>query len=91
MKEARERILQQERDLFKIPLHLDVDRLKTDRRLIDHTNWISGLIEVPVNQIQKIKNVEAAEGLRLQQLKKELQVDELPEVTSAAQAGVHIK
>jgi hypothetical protein len=40
--------------------------LKDDRRIIDSTNWISGLMEVPVGQDRKIKNVEAAEKLRLE-------------------------
>lgn len=72
--DGRDRLVREERDLFTIPKHLDVDRIKEDRRLIDQTNWISGLIEVPVNQERKIRNVEAAEHLRLQQLKRELQI-----------------
>ncbi len=51
---AKEAILQEQKELFKIPKHLDVDKLKDDRRLIDHTNWISGLIEVQVSQERKI-------------------------------------
>jgi hypothetical protein len=50
--------------------------LKEDRRLLDHTNWISGLMEVQVAHERKMKNVEAAEQLRLQQLKRELNVSD---------------
>ena len=44
--------------------------------MLDHTNWISGLMEVQVAHERKIKNVEAAEQLRLQQLKRELNVSD---------------
>lgn len=40
--------------------------MRDDRRIIDQTNWVSGLIEVPVNQERKLRNVEEAEQLRLQ-------------------------
>jgi hypothetical protein len=52
-----------------------VDNIKSDRSIIDNTNWISGLMEVPVSQERKIRNVEAAEQLRLQQLKRELSLE----------------
>ncbi|TNV77462.1 hypothetical protein FGO68_gene17768 [Halteria grandinella] len=76
VQDAKQQLIEQQKELFKIPSHLDVDRIKEDRRLIDHTNWISGLIEVQVSQERKIRNVEASENLRLQQLKKELNMDD---------------
>jgi hypothetical protein len=62
---AKERILKEQKDLYAIPVHLDVDKLKEDRRVIDQTQWMSGLMEVKVGQDRKIKNVEEAEKLRL--------------------------
>ena len=62
---AKERILKEHKDLYAIPAHLDVDKLKEDRRVIDQTQWMSGLMEVKVGQDRKIKNVEEAEKLRL--------------------------
>ena len=37
------------KDLYKIPEHLDVDKMNKDRRLIDNTSWVHGLMEVPVS------------------------------------------
>lgn len=54
------------KELYKIPEHLDVDKLGKDRRHIDNTNWVHGLMEVPVSQDKKIKIVEEAERLRLE-------------------------
>ncbi|CDW73051.1 UNKNOWN [Stylonychia lemnae] len=70
LEEARLRIMEEQMNLYKIPQHLDVDKISKDRRLIDQTNWVNGLIEVPIAQDKKIQNVEEAEKLRLQQLKK---------------------
>ena len=70
MDAARRRLIEEQKELYKIPAHLDVDKLKQDRRLIDNTNWVHGLMEVPVSQDKKIKNVEEAENMRIQELKK---------------------
>eukprot|EP00347_Sterkiella_histriomuscorum_P019936 403339735 len=70
LEQARKRILDEKKDLYKIPAHLDVDKLKQDRRLIDQKTWINGLMEVPISQEKKIQNVEEAERMRLQSLKK---------------------
>ncbi len=33
--EAKEQLLREQRELYQIPSHLDVDKLKEDRRIID--------------------------------------------------------
>lgn len=71
--EAKKRIEEEMKDLYKIPEHLDVDRMNKDRRFIDNTSWVHGLMEVPVSQDKLIKNVEEAERLRMQSLKKGFQ------------------
>lgn len=40
--------------------------MNKDRRLIDNTNWVHGLMEVPISQEKKIKNVEETEKMRIQ-------------------------
>lgn len=42
-------MLNEKKELYKIPENLDVDKLSKDRRLIDNTNWVHGLMEVTVS------------------------------------------
>ena len=42
-------MLQEQKDLYRIPQHLDFDKIKQDRKLIDQKNWVNALVEVPVD------------------------------------------
>ncbi len=67
---------QEQKDLYKLSDRIDLDKIKQDKRLIDQTNWTRGLMEVPISQEKKIKNVEEAEKARVRQMKLQMNVEE---------------
>ena len=49
----------EEKSLYEMPTHLDLDSLHTNRDIVDKpTQWVTGMMEVPLDAQSKIKNVE---------------------------------
>ncbi len=41
------KLVEEEKDLFRIPKHLDVDILKNPLQFEERANWTTGMMEVP--------------------------------------------